>query len=80
MRKDERNYEQQNGECQRRSSRTSNIQRTGDVSHDGCPTQEEKLERGLGLLGKNCDASPNLLNVSMFNTHERQTDRYCVDE
>ena len=59
---------------------TSNIQTTGDVSHDGCTPQEEIHERGLGLLGKNHDASPNLLNVSMFNTHERQTDRYCIDE
>ena len=79
IRKDERNHEKQNGEHQRRSSQTSNIQRTGDISHDGCPTWEEKLEKGLGLLGKNRDASPNPLNVSMFNTHERQTDRYCVD-
>ena len=80
MRKDERNNEKQNGECQRRSSQKSNIQRTGDISHDGCPTQEEKLEKGLGLLEKKHNTSPNPLNVSMFNTCERQTDRYCVDE
>ena len=38
MRKDERNHEQQNGEHRRRSSQTSNIQRTSDISHNGCPT------------------------------------------
>ena len=31
-------------------------------------------------MGKNCDASQRPINVSMLNTPERQTDRYCVDE
>ena len=39
-----------------------------------------KTGKRIGSIGKNRDASPNPLNVSMFNTHERQTDRYCVDE
>ena len=37
----------------------------------GVPLQEEIHERGLGKLGKNRDASPSPLNVSMFNTCER---------
>ena len=31
-------------------------------------------------MGKNCDTSQSPINVSMLNTPERQTDRYCADE
>ena len=51
-----------------------------DVSHDGCTPQDVIHERGLGKLGKNHDTSQSPINVSMLNTPERQTDRYCADE
>ena len=46
----------------------------------GVPLEKKYMKEDWGNWEKIVMHHQVRLNVSMFNTHERQTDRYCVDE